>query len=81
MKRFGQEISNRKKLFKHIKTALFVGIILNIINQQDLIWGFYWHELQISKMVMTFFVPFAVSVYSAATSIPSIDQGRKGLSK
>jgi hypothetical protein len=55
-------------VIRHIKTALFVGVILNLINQQNLIWGLEWHELEISKMVLTFFVTFAVSVYSAATS-------------
>ncbi|MBW6497002.1 MAG: nitrate/nitrite transporter NrtS [Bacteroidales bacterium] len=53
-------------MLRHIKTALFVGIILNLINQGYLLWGFQWSDIKLTKFVLTFFVPFAVSVYSAA---------------
>ncbi len=72
-----EQLAIRTKLFKHIKTALVVGVILNVINQNHLIWGFDWHKLEISRMVLTFLVPFSVSVYSAATSNPSTEQHLK----
>lgn len=77
MNRIKHQITNRRSVIRHIKTALIVGVILNLINQQNLIWGFEWHELEISKMALTFFVPFGVSVYSAATSAISAYQEKQ----
>ena len=49
----------------HLRTALFVGIILNLINQGDNILHFRFEVLNYFKIILTFFVPFAVSIYSA----------------
>lgn len=48
---------------KHIKVALFVGTALNLINQFESIIHF---NIDISKAIITYCVPFLVSVYSAA---------------
>lgn len=64
---FRQQISTKKLLRKYLKIAIFVGIILNIVNQFSVITSLQFQELQLLKTVLTFFVPFAVSVYSAAT--------------
>jgi len=62
-----EQLSNRARLNKHIKTALLVGIILNLINQGQYLIRLDFVELNYFKFILTFFVPFAVSVYSAAT--------------
>jgi hypothetical protein len=61
------QIRTKLNLIKHIKVALFVGAILNLINQFDPIIGMKIGKINYIQLVITFFVPFAVSVYSAAT--------------
>jgi len=68
MQKFVNQIKNRINLFKHLKTAIFVGAILNVINQANAVIDLEFDKLNYFKLVLTFFVPFAVSVYSAATS-------------
>jgi len=60
------QIKNRKKFIIHLRTAFFVGIILNLINQGDSFVHLNFNSLNFFKVVLTFFVPFSVSVYSAA---------------
>lgn len=47
-----------------VKVALVVGIILNLINQGDLIIGMNFNEINMTKFLVTFLVPFGVSTYS-----------------
>ena len=44
-------------------TALFVGSILNLINQGDTIWS--WGPVSYWKMVLTYCVPFCVATFGA----------------
>jgi len=60
------QIKNRKKFIIHLRTAFFVGIIINLINQGDSFVHLNFNSLNFFKVVLTFFVPFSVSVYSAA---------------
>jgi hypothetical protein len=55
------------KLLKHIKIAFFVGTILNLISQFEAIIILNFGEINILKAIITFVVPFSVSIYSAAT--------------
>lgn len=61
------QIKNKIKFKRHINIALFVGTILNLINQFDSITRFSFYDFNIPKAVITYCVPFLVSVYSAAT--------------
>jgi len=61
------QLLNKLKLIKHIRIALFVGTILNLINQFNKIIGFRFDEIHYVKLFITYLVPFLVSVYSAAT--------------
>ena len=61
------QVKDRIKLSKHIRIALFVGIILNLINQFDPLVQLEFSKINFVKAFITFLVPFAVSVYSAAT--------------
>lgn len=61
------QIKNKIKFKRHINIALFVGTVLNLINQFDSIADFSFYDFNIPKAVITYCVPFLVSVYSAAT--------------
>jgi hypothetical protein len=67
MKELLDQIIDGRNFFKHLRTAIFVGIILNLINQWNPIMNVDLHGIDFFKLIMTFFVPFSVSVYSAAT--------------
>lgn len=67
LKRCYLQILDRINLTKHITIALVVGTVLNIINQFDSIIHLQFQNIAYIKAVITFIVPFAVSVYSAAT--------------
>jgi hypothetical protein len=48
-----------------LATSLVVGTILTIINQGDALLGGYLTPVLLWKIALTYFVPFAVSSYSA----------------
>lgn len=48
-----------------LKIALIVGLILNIINQGELIFTLNFSQINYFKVLLTFFVPFGVSLYSS----------------
>ncbi|MFA9391334.1 MAG: hypothetical protein ACERKD_16115 [Prolixibacteraceae bacterium] len=57
-------IVSSQSLKRAIKVAMVVGIILNLINNPGLFsWSFT--GLTISKVLLTFLVPFCVSLYSS----------------
>ena len=57
--------SSKELLVKAIKIAFIVGIILNIINQGNIIFSLDFEKLNIFKLLLTFTVPFCVSMYSS----------------
>ncbi|MEM7016866.1 MAG: nitrate/nitrite transporter NrtS, partial [Pseudomonadota bacterium] len=44
---------------------LVVGTVLNLINQGDVILMGQWDGIHWGKLLLTYLVPFCVSVYSA----------------
>lgn len=62
-----RETLNRLHFKKHILIALFVGSMLNLLNQFDAISNFNIVKLNIFRTVLTYLIPFSVSIYSAAT--------------
>jgi len=59
--------SNKTLLLKAIKIALFVGIVLNLINQGEKIFILAFEDINYYKFFLTFIVPFSVSMYTAIT--------------
>lgn len=58
-------VAAKAHVFKaSLRTALVVGLILNVINQWEAITGSA--DFSLPHLVMNFFVPFLVSSYSAA---------------
>lgn len=68
MRKFLVQISDKKKLLKHLRVAVLIGLILNIINQGMQIIYLDFNSIDILRFTLTFIVPFIVSVYSAATT-------------
>jgi len=66
MKNYIEQITDPGRLLRHLRTALFIGLILNMINQWRQLINLDFISIDYIKIVLTFFVPFAVSVYSSA---------------
>ncbi len=52
---------------KSLKVALVVGVILNLINQGEALFALSYDEINFFKLVLTFFVPYSVSTYTAVS--------------
>lgn len=57
--------SNRFVVIKAFKIGLLVGTLLNFINQGDIIIAGQWGQIHWFKLVLTYCVPFGVSLYTA----------------
>jgi len=57
--------SSKSLIIRALKIAFVVGIILNLINQGEQILSANFQELNLLKMLLTFTVPFCVSMYTA----------------
>ena len=58
-------ICDSHTLKKALKIAIVVGTILNIINQGDYILNMMFEKINYFKLILTYFVPFFVSTYTA----------------
>ncbi|MGE0566515.1 MAG: nitrate/nitrite transporter NrtS [Bacteroidia bacterium] len=56
---------NKTNLIRSIKVALFVGTILNLINNYQVVAQCDFSLTNICKVLFTYMVPFLVSFYSA----------------
>ncbi|MDP2338427.1 MAG: nitrate/nitrite transporter NrtS [Bacteroidota bacterium] len=54
----------KKSLKRALRVAILVGVILNVINNPGLI-TFSFTGLNTYKVLLTFLVPFCVSLYSS----------------
>lgn len=48
---------------RSLKIALVVGVLLNLINQGDVLWG--EGQFSLPKLLLTFVMPYLVSTYGA----------------
>lgn len=60
----GKLVIEKESLTRAFRVALLVGIILNVINNPGII-TFSFSSLNIYKVLLTFLVPFCVSLYSS----------------
>lgn len=67
--------AKRETVLTGFKVALVVGCILNLINQGDLLLAGQFSDVNWAKFMLTFCVPFCVSVYSATISRLRFDPG------
>jgi serine phosphatase RsbU (regulator of sigma subunit) len=65
----------RKTFTRAVRVALLVGIILNLINTPQLFFDFSGSEINVSRVLLTFLVPFFVSTYSSVLSNSNLKPG------
>jgi hypothetical protein len=70
-------ICSKALITKALKIAFVVGIILNMINQGDLILSLNFEQLSFFKLLLTFTVPFCVSMYTAVSMKLKFHVGEK----
>jgi len=72
-------IKSKDLLFRALKIAFIVGIILNIINQGDYIFNMDFERMNFIKASLTFMVPFCVSMYTAVSMKLKFHVGEKSI--
>lgn len=70
-----------QKIKDAIKIAFVVGIVLNIINQGDYIFNMMFDRINYAKLILTFFVPFFVSTYTAVSISIRLKIGDKAMAE
>jgi len=55
----------RSSLILALRVAFIVGVILNVINNPEIFSFSSPIEINYSRVILTFFVPFCVSLYSS----------------
>jgi hypothetical protein len=66
---------NNKPLIRALKVALIVGALLNFINNPSL-WHLSFADINIWRVILTFFVPFGVSLYSSLMTSQNLSVNR-----
>lgn len=64
---FFRALRERSVVTRGLRVALIVGTVLTLINQGDLLLA--GQRPEIWKILLNFFVPYAVSTYSSAAHI------------
>lgn len=77
IKIFFKASADRSLILTAIKVAVIVGIILNLINQSEALIQFDLSNLNYLKFILTFFIPFGVSVYSSVRMRLNIKVGTR----
>ncbi|MBW6490813.1 MAG: nitrate/nitrite transporter NrtS [Lentimicrobium sp.] len=57
--------ADKPSLWRAIRVALIVGVILNMINNPKLFSAYSSADFHLSRILLTFLVPFCVSLYSS----------------
>jgi len=57
--------TDKTNVIRALKVALIVGIVLNLINNPQLFQFSSKTEIHFSRILLTFLVPFCVSLYSS----------------
>lgn len=71
-------IAKEKSLIiKALKIAFIVGLILNLINQNSALINLDFQALNLTKFLLTFCVPFAVSMYTAISMKMKFNPGQQ----
>lgn len=78
--RFYYDLSVEKStLYRAIRVAILVGIILNLINNPSIFLSFSLQGVHLGRALLTFLVPYCVSTYSSVLSQSSMKPGKTSL--
>lgn len=72
-------IQSKELIIRALKIAFVVGIILNVINQGDYLLSMQFDNVNLIKALLTFTVPFCVSMYTAVTMKLKFHVGEKAI--
>ncbi|NJO89714.1 MAG: SpoIIE family protein phosphatase [Chloroflexia bacterium] len=75
IKYYFQLATDRNTFRRAVKVAIFVGIILNLINNPGLFYSLSLQDLKIGRVILTFLVPYFVSTYSSVLSNSNLKPG------
>ena len=79
MRLFWEYATRRECVYRAVKVALLVGTILALINHSDLLFHKDLNPARIFRILLTYFVPYAVSTYSSA--MQALASERRNLTK
>lgn len=65
MKQFLKHSLKKSSLYRGLKVAALVGLLLALINHYDVIFAGTLNQTHIFKILLTFLVPFSVSIISS----------------
>ena len=65
--RFTKIACSQSVVIKATKISLVVGTLLNMINQGDILVSMQWNDINVSKLFLTFLVPYSVTTYTAVS--------------
>jgi len=69
----------RRTVIRALQVSAFVGTLLTIINQGDLLIKGAWESVNLLKVLLTYCVPYCVSTYSSAAYAVSAAAEQKAL--
>ena len=64
-----QIATRRDVVMRALKVALVVGTLLVVINHFDALWSGEITGARLGQIVLTYFVPYAVSTYSSVAAL------------
>ena len=67
--------TQRSSLLGGLKVAIIVGAVVNLINQGDHLLGLQFVQVSWPKLLVTFCIPFLVSIYNGTTTRLRFDPG------
>lgn len=73
LKKIIQAVFSKRVITDALVVCIVVGSILNFVNQGDLIVRFQFEKLSTAKLILTYFVPYAVSTFSSVKTKLSLN--------
>jgi hypothetical protein len=67
--------TRRLSLLGGLKVAIVVGAAVNLINQGEQIIGLQFAQVSLPKLIITFCIPFCVSIYNSTITRIRFDPG------
>jgi hypothetical protein len=79
IKLFFSVAMRRSSVLGSLKIALVVGIAVNLINQGEYLIGLQFAQISAPKAIITFCIPFCVSIYNSTITRLRYDPGVRAI--